>query len=86
MTVTVQIEPIETKTENGTKARVTGIDLSSGYPFHGKIEYETGEWQPARWRPNGNMSNGPVAWNLVMQNSDMRLLYEAAKKLNAELV
>lgn len=86
MSIVVQIETIETRTQDEQRnARVTGIDLTSGDTFRGEIEYAPGEWRTVRWRSNGNMRDGPVAWNLNMSSFEMKKLYEAATKLNARL-
>ena len=47
--VIVLIKPIATATNNGSKAQVTGIDVVSGDPFVGMVEFEPGRTQTVRW-------------------------------------
>jgi hypothetical protein len=83
MGVVVKIVPMRTVTENGKPATVTGIDLTSGDPFQGTIEYEPGKERDAMWRWNGMLRDGPPAWNLDLENPWLDGLVEAATKLGA---
>lgn len=85
MSIVVSIEPIETQTKNGTQALVTGIDLTSGDTFRGRLEYEPGKWRTARWRSNGMMRDAMPSWNLNLSSPERDGLYEAAKVLGAQL-
>ena len=86
MTVVVAIEPIDTETANGTQARVTGIDMTSGDPFRGTVEYEPGQHRPARWRVNGMIRDGHPGWNLALDRPELEHLYSVATKLGARLM
>lgn len=86
MSIVITIEPIDTQTRNGTPARVTGIDMTSGDPFRGTIEYEPGKHRDTRWRLNGSARDSLPAWNIELDNPELEHLYEVAKNLGARLL
>jgi hypothetical protein len=85
MSIIISIEPIDTITRDGWPTRVTGIDMTSGDPFVGTLEYEPGKHRSARWRLNGNMRDAPPHWNLVLEQPELQELYDVAKRLGARL-
>ena len=85
VSIIIKIEPVETVTENGTTAYITGINMTSGDPYHGKIIYEQGKERPARWRSNGFVRDALPDFNLQMGQSEVREVWEVAKHLGARL-
>lgn len=83
--ITLKIEPIETTTKNGTPARVTGIEMASGAPFVGTIEYEPGKHREAQWRAAGLVLYLNPLWNLDLGKPELEGLREAAQRLRAQM-
>ena len=85
MSVTINVNPIETETANGTPARITGISMTSGAPFRSTVESAPGVEKRVHWRSNGFGRDNRVGWNLQMGLTEMVHLYETAQKLGARL-
>jgi hypothetical protein len=65
----VQIEAVTITTKSGRSARVTGIDMTSGDPFHGTVEVEPSVHRDARWRSNGYIRDDDPGPNVVMSSN-----------------
>lgn len=81
MSVTIKIEPIETNTQNGAIAYVTGISFDQTDVFVGKIQLDDGSWRPARWRLLGQVRDGHPDWSLVTEQPEITGLQHAVAKL-----
>jgi len=67
VSVVILIKPIETRTKDGTRAHVTGIDMTSGDPYSGTVENVPGKPRAVHWRVNGDMRDGYPGWNLLLR-------------------
>lgn len=85
MSVIIQIDPVETITEGGEHAFITGIDMNSGDPLNGYIVFSDGTRTNARWGLLGNKRDGHPKLNLDMEKIEMKDLIEVARSLGARL-